>query len=459
MATTNETLQVSIFACIFRDASMYAIIEDLLEPDDFSWKPFKFLYRTISEMVNNDIYPDVVTVATDLENRNLLENFSLPSGNYKGMDALNYLSKVEVNLENLESYAYQLKEIRASKQLKDLGENILKKIGDGIPPIKVLSDIDLETGRISVHIGANTRNTRTSKDVVLSNIQQFEKASKGESRYIQTGIKAWDKPAGGIAPRFYLIAAESNEGKSSLVLNIVRNVAIEPPVKRDDFKPTKVKLFTFESSAEEINNKLAQIETGISQIRIEKAELSEEELEKYKDALYKIGNSPILYDDSSEMTLPLLRTRIRKAVADGAQIIFIDQLEQIMIGGSGDLQQEHIRLNYITYRIKAYQREMDVAIILVHQLKKLEQKSQGQSQQSTIRDPQLNDLNQAGGKAPNAVLMLRTKFDPAFFWTKNREGEKGKFPIGWNGSRLLFYDLENSPKEQPEFVQGDFTEH
>ena len=54
--------------------------------------------------------------------------------------------------------------------------------------------------------------------------------------------------------------------------------------------------------------------------------------------------------------------------------------------------------------------------------------------------------------------MLRTKFDPAFFWTKNREGEKGKFPIGWNGSRLLFYDLENSPKEQPEFVQGDFTE-
>ena len=83
----------------------------------------------------------------------------------------------------------------------------------------------------------------------------------------------------------------------------------------------------------------------------------------------------------------------------------------------------------------------------------------GQSQQSTIRDPQLNDLNQAGGKAPNAVLMLRTKFDPAFFWTKNREGEKGKFPIGWNGSRLLFYDLENSPKEQPEFVQGDFTEH
>lgn len=456
VATNTDILQCSVFNCIFKDGSMYSVVEDLLEPEDFGWKPFRALFRTIAEMINNDVYPDVLTVSAELENKNLLDSFSIPIGNKTGIDALSYLAEMEVNLENLESYAYQLKNIRAAKQLEQLAESIKKKLSSGEQPVKILADIDLETGRISVNVGANARSTRTSKDVVLSNIDEFEKASNGETKYILTGLNFWDDNAGGIAPRFYMVAGESNEGKSTLILNLLRNIAIKPPVPRKDFVKTKVKLFTFESSAEEINNKLVQMDTGISQIRIEKADLSPEELVKYKEALAEIGSSPILYDDSPDITLPLLRTRIRQAVADGAKVIFIDQLEQILIGGNGDLQAEHIRLNYITYRIKAYQREMNVAIVLVHQLKKIEQKNnQGQQNQpQQTRDPQLSDLSQAGHKAPNAVFMIRTTFDPAGFWRKNREGKKGKIPIGWNGSRLLFYDLDNAPESQkPEFVQ------
>jgi len=185
--------------------------------------------------------------------------------------------------------------------------------------------------------------------------------------------------------------------------------------------------------------------TGISQIRIEKGLLSKEELSTYATALKEVADSPIMYDDSSEITLPLLRTKIRKAVADGAKAIFIDQLEQIMLGGSGDTQAEHIKLNYICYRLKAYQREQNVPIIIVHQRRKA-------SQEGGNKDPELADLYQAGGKAPDAVFMVRTKKDPAIFCVKNRQGAKGKRSVGWDGSKILFYDTD---VQTPEFVQDE----
>ena len=55
-------------------------------------------------------------------------------------------------------------------------------------------------------------------------------------------------------------------------------------------------------------------------MRIEKGQLKEGELEKYTEAVKKIAESPIIFDDSPELILPLLRTKIRKAVADGVRL-------------------------------------------------------------------------------------------------------------------------------------------
>ena len=449
--TFNENIELQTLACLFKDGSLYPIVEDILERKAFGWKPFGIIFQSIKDIVDSDLYPDTETIATDLERKSLLQKITIMSNGLQGKDALNYIKKLDTNVDQFESYAYQVQELYANRQLLSLSEDMKKAVESGKRPIEILSDMDLKSGKIAVFVGAQSKNTRTSKDVAESNLQQLSDATEGKSIYISTGLSSWDDFTGGIAPRFYMIAAEQNEGKSSLVLNLIRNIAIHPPIRVMNFEKTKVKLFTFESSAEEIQNKLIQLETGISQIRIEKGNLSDEELLKYKDALMEIAESPILYDDSSELTLPLLRTKIRKACAEGAEIIFIDQLEQLFIGGSGDLQPEHIRLNYITYRIKAYQREQNIPIILVHQRKKT-QEGYGKPQDNNLRDAELNDLNQAGGKAPDAVLMLRTKKEPAFFWVKNRQGKRGKVSVGWDGSRILFFDLDGN-SEFPEFVQ------
>lgn len=451
--TYNENIEAHVISILFKDGSLFSVVEDMLEKPSFGWVPYGIIYESFKETIESDLYPDIDTISHYLERKSLLEKINIPNTKLFGRDALDHLKNMDSSPELIENYAFQISELRAGRQLNALSEKIKKGVEEGKRPIEILSMMDFESGKISAYVGSPTQNTRTSKDVAEKNIQQFQDTINGKSRYIETGLKFWDEFAGGIAPRFYLIASEQNEGKSTLVLNLIHNIAVNP----EEAKKVKVKLFTFESSAEEINNKLVQRQTGISQIRIEKGQLSEEELNKYQTALGKISKSPIVYDDSSEITLPLLRTKIRKAVADGAKVIFIDQIEQIMIGGSGDSQPEHIKINYISYRLKAYQREMDVAIIAVHQNKKVSGQG-GSEHRDKIYDYQLNDLSQAGGKAPNAVVMIRTTRKPAVFWVKNREGKKGKRELGWEGDFLRMYDVEesgNGQVEQPSFIQDD----
>ncbi len=447
--TFNENIEIQTLACLFKDGSLYPVVEDILEKKAFAQPHFQIIFQAIKDVVDADLYPDSETVATDLDRKGLLLSLSVPSQGVKGKDVLNFLKKLEVDTEQLESYAYQVQELYANRQLLALAEDMKNGVENGKRPIEILSDMDLKSGRIAAFVGSQSQNTKNSNDVAKNNIQQLQDTINGVSTYISTHFLFWDDFFGGIAKRLYMIAGEQNEGKSTLVLNLIKNIAIAPPKANKDFKKTKVKLFTFESSAEEIQNKLVQMMTGISVIRIEKAELSEDELVKYKNALTEIANSPILYDDSSEITLPLLRTKIRKAVADGAEIIFVDQLEQILLGGSGDAQPEHVKLNYISYRLKAYQREMDTRVVIVHQRKKV-------GEESRNRDPELSDLNQAGGKAPDGVAMVRTKKDPAIFVVKNRQGPKGKRDIGWEGSKITFSDNATG---LPDFVQDELANH
>ena len=240
--TYNENIEAHVISILFKDGSLYSVVEDMLERNSFGWIPFGIIYESISEVVETDLYPDIDTVAHNLERKNLLSQVKIPNSNLSGRDALDYLKSMESSPELIENYAFQISELRGSRQLVALADKIKKGVETGKRPIEILSMMDFESGKISAYVGSPSQNTRTSKDVAESNIQQFQDTIKGKSRYIETGLKFWDDFAGGIAPRFYLIASEQNEGKSTLVNNLIYNIAVD----REEDKKVRVKLFTFE---------------------------------------------------------------------------------------------------------------------------------------------------------------------------------------------------------------------
>lgn len=452
--TYNEKLEISILHCLFKDGSLYPIIEDIIEKKSFGWPSFGLIYQSIADIVNSDLYPDPMSVYVDLDRKGKLDEIRIMSNGLSGKEALDFIENFqEADSNNIESYAYALQEIQATRQLIKYKEKLGDMIENSKRPYEILSWSDLETGKIATFMGVKSKNVKDANDVAKESFGQFEEAINGDSRYISTGIKAWDDFTGGIFPeRLYIVAAYSNDGKSALVHNLLYNISIKQKIKG--------MIISLEMSATEVNNRLIQMQTGISPIRIEKGEIKQTEIELYKTALNNIKDAPIIYDDSSEIILALLRTKIRKAVASGCKYIIIDQLEQILLNGINDTQAEHIKLNYISYRIKSFARELGVAIILVHQMNRSAEN--GQNRGKNV-EPQLSDLSQASERAADAVLMIRHKkenqkiLESYFWWVKNRQGQKGRRRINFDGSHVLFSDIDGlSEWDVPDFVQDDF---
>lgn len=469
-ANYNENIELLEISCLLNDGSLFPVVEDVLTGKEcFGWLPFGIIFESVKELVENDYYPDVPTVASHLDRKGLLDAICIPSKpDLRGIDSLEYIKGLNADQSQVENYAYVIQEFHATRQLKSLFNSLSSELDKGTRPVELLSKLDFESGKIATFIGAKSTNVRESSDVVDSAIQTFEDAAKGEDKYILTGISAWDDFVGGMYPsRLYMVTAYTNDGKSALVQDILSNVSVDgvryvdiagnETVKRHDGA-----IFTLEMSSEEIVWRLVQIQTGIPPLRVEKAQLYEHEKKPFEDAMKSIRAAKILYDDSPELSLPLLRTRIRKAVAAGAKYIIIDQLEQIMVGSSGgNNQAEHIRLNFISYRLKAFSKEMQVPIIVVHQKNR-----SGEGEDQNKYDPtsvKLSQVSQAGEKACDAVLMITHKKDGQvpvesyFNWVKHRQGKKGYRQVKFTGDRIKFTDLPQKDwnRTEPEFVKAD----
>lgn len=462
--TYNEHAEMAVLSSIFQDGSAYRLVEDMLKGKSFGYLPFGHIYRAIRRVVESDLYPDVTTVGTDLETNGLLEAIVIPSVDLRGRDALNYILQLKnIVPSQIESYGLQVQKLYANRQLIALADKIKAGVEKNIDPVENLTNVDLETGQIGLWLGYKSGSLRVSSEVAQKSLENFANAANGESRYILTGFNFWDDFVGGLYEgRLYLIAGRANEGKTSLAQNIARALTIDASPERR----VKTVYFTFESSAEEVVNKLVQSMTGIHSMRVEKGKLSQTELPAYSEAIQKIQEAPLIFDDSSEIVLAMLRTKIRKAVTAGAKVIIIDQLEQVHIGGSGDYQAEYLKINYIAYRIKAFAREMNVPIVLVHQMNRGIESEQSKGQKSEEREPSLKDLAQAGEKPPNAVLMIRHKkrgqvpYETWLYWVKNRDGRKGKIQVEWKPERISFSDMVGQSEFSPDFVQGEFpNEH
>lgn len=427
---------MSSLACMIKDGSSYAVVEDLINKKTYTNPVHQMLFSSIRDLYNQDTMPDKVTLEFDLKNRGILDNIILFSNGLKGKEAIEYLYSLDVKVEQLESYAFQLSQLQGKRETHEILTRQLELLEGGQDWIATWSSLDLEGGKISSYAGGSSRGLREIKDVIEDGVRNLTNAIENKHLFISTGISAWDDFVNGLFPkRLYLVSARAGKGKSTICINLAYRLAI--------LGTTKVTYFTFESESTDVTNKMIQIMTGVSTKKIDKGILTEEEKEKYYNAAKKLKESKnLIMDDSSEVLLPVLRSKIRKAVESGSKLIIIDQLEQILVGGGGDnTQQEHIKINYLSYRMKAFAKEFNVPIILVHQMNR---SIEAGANRGKDNKPQSSDLAQAGEKAPNAILMVSRFENKTYFdWVKNRDyGDIGRREVNFVIDNLWYEDID-----------------
>ena len=221
------------------------------------------------------------------------------------------------------------------------------------------------------------------KDVVLRSIDSIEAASKNQGSVtgIATGFYDLDYKTAGLQPSdLILIAARPSMGKTAFALNIAEYVALRSNIT--------TAIFSLEMSQDQLVKRMLAMNSRVDSQNIRTGNLSADEWASLMESARIIGNSNLVIDDTSAISVSELRSKCRKLKLEkNLGLVIIDYL-QLMTGSkrSESRQQE---ISEISRSLKSLAREINVPVIALSQLSRA-------VEQRPDKRPMLSDLENPG---------------------------------------------------------------
>ncbi len=270
-----------------------------------------------------------------------------------------------------------------------------------------------------------------------------------DNRGTPTGFVDIDKILGGLQNSdLVILAARPSMGKTSLVLEIVKRVAIQ--------SKTGVAFFSLEMSRDQLCDKMIASTSGIDLRKIRNGQLSDDgtgnnEFMRLGAAIGQLDQAPVWIDDSGNLSILDLRTKARRLKSrHNIGLIVIDYL-QLMTGGfnksyGGNRVQE---VSEISRGLKMLAKELNIPIIALSQLSR---SVEGRDD----KRPMLSDLRESGSIEQDADVVLfvhreemyhketKKKGIADIIISKHRNGETGTVELAWLGRLATFGNLDQA---------------
>ena len=311
-----------------------------------------------------------------------------------------------------------------------------------------------------IHIGPTLRESLKNLAFISEHPEEADK------RGMSSGFSSLDRFIFGLNPSdLILIAARPGMGKTSFVLSIARNAAL------DHNRP--VALFSLEMSAEQLGQRLFSMESGIPTEHIAKGQLNDQEWTKLMDSIGPLQSSNLIIDDTPALSVFDLRAKCRRLKhKHNIQMVIIDYL-QLMRGDNdnsnkgGNREQE---ISHISRSLKALAKELDIPVIALAQLSRAVEIRGGSKR------PQLSDLRESGSIEQDADMVLFI-YRPEYYhldtfddneqtpsqgladimFEKNRHGSTGNVRVSFEKQYTRFSDVKVGyyTKSQTTFTEDD----
>jgi replicative DNA helicase len=240
-----------------------------------------------------------------------------------------------------------------------------------------------------------------------------------------------------------ILAARPSLGKTSLALNIARNVAVE--------EKKAVGVFSLEMSREQVTDRLIAAEAGVDLWRLRTGKLRadgpENDFERLRDAMGSLSQAPIFIDDVASPTVLELRAKARRLHAQHELgLIVIDYLQ--LIRGHAKTESRVQEVSEISRALKGLAKELNVPVLALSQL------SRGIEMRGPSARPKLSDLRESGSIEQDAdVVMFIYREDKAkentdktniaeILIEKHRNGPTGKVELYFSEQSAAFRTLE-----------------
>ncbi|EJY56772.1 replicative DNA helicase [Alicyclobacillus hesperidum URH17-3-68] len=410
---------------------------EILEPDDFYRAAHQSIFRAMRDVYDAGNPVDVVTVAAALRTRDdALDAVG-------GAEYLADLAAAMPTALHVVQYAEIVREkallrriIAAATQIAEAG------YAQEVPAADVLADAEraiLELGQFQ-----RTRDFTHISDVLQTTFERIEQLyeSDGNITGVPTGYSELDRMTSGFQKSdLIIVAARPSVGKTAFALNIAQNVAVRSGLP--------VAIFSLEMSKDQLVQRMLCAEAYIDGHKLRNGTLDDDDWPKLSMGVTTLGNSPIYIDDSPGITVPDMRSKLRRLKMEhGLGFVVIDYL-QLIHGrrSSGENRQQEI--SDISRSLKQLARELEVPIVALAQLSRSVEQRQD-------KRPMLSDIRESGSIEQDAdivaFLYRDDYYDPEterqniveVIIAKQRNGPTGKVELVFLKNYNKFVNLEKA---------------
>lgn len=243
---------------------------------------------------------------------------------------------------------------------------------------------------------------RTAQEVMQECVSDATALRRGEiARGASTGFESLDKRlGGGLRPgRVYVGAGRPGTGKTSFVTKVIRTLV------RSNAERRGVYMASVEMPSKQIGDRIIAQETQLDTRCVENGILSGSQWSSYTDATAEIARWPLVIEDKAGLTLPELRSSLRRGVrklANKGEKLGLIAIDYFQLMGTHDMSRgldTNSRLEQLSAGILALSKEFDVPVFLLSQLNR-------ECERRPDKRPQLSDLRGSGALEQDAHTII-----------------------------------------------------
>lgn len=439
----NLDAEQSVLGAVLMDGDAMADIGTTLQPEHFHISLHKDIYAVMLQMFLSGERIDIVTVLDKVMRQGIFET---------GEQAKEYLAKLVSSVPSISSvdkYANIVAEKYMTRSLIFAAKDIMDTANTGGEDANTL--VDYAEQRIyDIRSGSEIKGLTHISGIVLERINALDELSRTASESggpVMTGLSTLytelDKRIHGLNKSdLIILAARPGMGKTSFAMNIATNVGKK-------YNDKAIAVFSLEMSKEQIVGRMISSEASLSSDQMRTGKISQEKWKDVGRAADILSRLNIYIDDTAGISVAGIKSKLRRVKNLG--LVVIDYL-QLMTSTKNYGGNRVVEISDITRNLKIMAKELNVPVICLSQL------ARGPEQRPDKR-PMLSDLRESGSIEQDADIVMflyrnayYDKTDPNVnacecIVAKNRHGEPGTVPLGWDGEFTRFTNAALAPPQ------------
>ncbi len=423
-APQNLEAESAVLGGILDDHAALDVVLGILEPGDFYRESHRKIFRAMIDLHEQRKPVDLI----------MLNDALAAADNLEAVGGAAYIAGLHDSTPTAANIRYHAALVKRCADLRrqiEVFREALERAGNGLEDPAELAGV--VASKLLSFRSAQSCGFISIQDIIVRGLKRIEAANENKSplRGIPTGITSFEKQCGALRPgNLLVIGGRTSTGKTSLALGIARSAAAS------GFTSAFV---SAESPLPEIAVRLLSQASGIENTKLSHGLLRDADFSRVMDSAARLADLPLFFLGGCQRW-EIIKSFARglKSRHSGLSLICLDYA-QLLQAPTAE-KKRYLEVSKISSESKALALELDVAVILLSQLSREQEKQ-------ADRAPKLSDLRESGSLEQDAdivFLLHHPKSDDEslvnIHVAKNRDGRTDVLPMRFDKRTVNFSD-------------------